>query len=156
MREDLGLDALDILVVDERLIAFSTELDSPHGNFGAGDLLFTNGASIPNAALLFRFDIPLDLGLDGVHFVGRPDGIRRFLEVVGGTAPQDWLGGKLQDVLTELDIDIWFSVEGSWWRVEGQRPCWTRYSVGAQRRAGVVARGPARPADPRRVADRSA
>lgn len=122
VREDLGLDALDILAVDERLVAFSTELDSPHGNFGAGDLLFTNGASIPNAALLFRFDIPLDLGLDGVHFVGRPDGIQRFLDVIGGTVPEDWLGGKLQDVLTDLDIDIWFSVEGTWWRTEGQRP----------------------------------
>lgn len=33
VREDLGLDALDILSVEERLIAFSTELDSPRDVF---------------------------------------------------------------------------------------------------------------------------
>lgn len=122
VREDLGLDALDILHVDERLVAFSTELDGPRARFTAGDLLITNGAIIPNAALLFLFDIPLDLGLDGVHFVGAEDSIRRFVEVAGGTAPDDWLNGRLQDVLTELDIDIWFSIEGTWWRTERQRP----------------------------------
>jgi len=122
VRDDLGLDALDILDVEERLVAFSTELDHPHDRFTAGDLLFTNGAIIPNAALLFRFDIPLDLGLDGVHFVGHPDRIRRFVEMLGGTSPEDWLNGRLQEALTDLELDIWFSVEGTWWRVEGRRP----------------------------------
>lgn len=122
VREDLGLDALDILSVEERLIAFSTELDSPRDVFSDGDLLITNGAIIPNEALLFRFDIPIGLGLDGVHFIGSEDAIRRFVEVAGGTAPDDWLNGRLQEILTELEMDIWFSVEGTWWRTERQRP----------------------------------
>jgi len=122
VRDDLGLDALDILNVDARLVAFSTELDSPHGTFTAGDLLITNGAVIPNAALLYRFEIPIELGLDGVHIVGPLESIRRFVEVAGGMPRDEWLDGRLQDILHELQIDIWFSVEGTWWQGERGRP----------------------------------
>ena len=69
---DLGLDADDVINVEDRFVIFSTELDHPRGMFTAGDLLATNGAIVPNAALLAAFDIPrgLDLGLDAVHFKG--------------------------------------------------------------------------------------
>ena len=77
VREDMGLDALDALIPDEFVIAFSTELDSPHGNFTAGDLLFTPGFAIPNSALVGRFRIRYDIGLDAVQFVGSDDAISR-------------------------------------------------------------------------------
>ena len=70
VREDLGVDAVDVIDPDKRLIAFSTELDSPHGNFGHGDLLATNGAVIPAAVLLQNFQnqgLQPNVGLDGVH-----------------------------------------------------------------------------------------
>lgn len=125
---DLGLDALDVfdfsaLPTDfgEIIVAFSTELDSPHGNFSAGDLLFNSGHSIPNAALVLPFQIPYDIGLDGVHFVGEPELIRRFYEIVMGSSPEDWLDGRLQSFLRELDIDIWFSIEGTWPFTERQQ-----------------------------------
>ena len=35
---DLGLDALDILDITDRIIAFSTELDDPESRFESGDL----------------------------------------------------------------------------------------------------------------------
>jgi len=49
---DLGLDAVDVIDEERRLIVFSTELDDPLGRFTAGDLLATNGAQIPNSVLL--------------------------------------------------------------------------------------------------------
>jgi hypothetical protein len=66
--DDLGLDAADVLDVQRELVAFSTELDDPRGRFKAGDLLITNGAIIPNVALLSLFQVGRDLGLDAVHF----------------------------------------------------------------------------------------
>jgi hypothetical protein len=111
---DMGLDALDILSIEERIIAFSTELDSPHGNFSAGDLLFPDGTRIPNSALVLRFQIPYDIGLDGVHFVGNMDRIPEFLERIRSLPPTDLGGGQLQELLQAFDLDIWFSIEGTW------------------------------------------
>ena len=114
-RVDLGLDA--VWALDERrsVIAFSTELDSPNtGQFGAGDLLFTVGGVIPNAALLAAFNVPrnLDLGLDAVTLVGDRDAIRKLIEIARNgqfrEAPE-----SLPGVLEELDVDIWFSTEGT-------------------------------------------
>lgn len=114
--EDLGLDAVDVLDVRRSLIAFSTELDSPHaGQFTAGDLLLTNGTVIPNAALLQAFQLrPADLGLDAVHFVGTLDAIFAFLESAQKTDRDYWVqAGTLQASLRQYGIDIWFSTEGT-------------------------------------------
>ncbi len=115
VNEDLGLDAVDILSVERYLVAFSTELDSPHGNFGAGDLLFTNGAVIPNSALLAAFNLSqVDLGLDAVHFVGDIDQIVRFVDYAQKMGRDYWTrGGSLQAALRQYGIDIWFSTEGT-------------------------------------------
>jgi hypothetical protein len=114
-RVDLGLDA--VASVDEKhsLIAFSTELDSPNGNqFTAGDLLFTNGGIIPNVALLAAFNVPrsLDLGLDAVTLVGKEEVFRRLAERARSGAFKENPNG-LREILKELDIDIWFSTEGT-------------------------------------------
>jgi hypothetical protein len=116
VNEDLGLDAVDILDVRRSLIAFSTELDSPHaGQFTAGDLLLTNGIVIPNAALLEAFQLRLrNLGLDAVHFVGKLDAILAFLESAQKMGRDYWAqAGALQASLRQYDIDIWFSTEGT-------------------------------------------
>jgi len=115
VNEDLGLDAVDILSVDRYLVAFSTELDSPHGNFGAGDLLITNGTVIPNSALLAAFNLSwLDLGLDAVHFVGESDQIVRFVDYAQKMGREYWAReGALQGSLRQYGIDIWFSTEGT-------------------------------------------
>ena len=114
---DLGLDAVDILDVENYVVAFSTELDSPNvGQFTAGDLLVTNGAVIPNAALLNGFKIPLyDLGLDGLHFVGDLRSIRAFLVEAAKISRRQWLENRdmLIGMLTQYEIDIWFSTEGT-------------------------------------------
>lgn len=120
VRVDLGLDAVDILDFDAGIIAFSTELDSPNGSFTAGDLLITTGAVIPNSALVAAFGIRHDIGLDEVKFIGRMDAIRRFLDIAQNTRREDWQGDRLQSVLKELNIDIWFSIEGTVWN--RQRP----------------------------------
>jgi hypothetical protein len=117
IKDDLGLDAVDVIIEERRLVAFSTELDHPRGVFTAGDLLATNGAIIPNAALLAGFDIPrnLDLGLDAVQFIGKTEAIVRFLDIVKEKGP-DFLREKpeaLREYLKELGIDIWFSTEGT-------------------------------------------
>lgn len=132
-RFDLGLDAVDILRFGTlepdntgpatAVIAFSTELDHPRGLFTAGDLLLTHGGIIPNRALTFAFSIPHDIGLDGLQIVGSPESIRRFINLTGRNAPSiaardSWLNGRLQNVLKRLEMDIWFSVEGSWLRGE--------------------------------------
>ena len=109
---DLGLDAVDIIGIEPGLVAFSTELDSPFGSFTAGDLLFTNGGSIPNAMLTTRFQIPYDIGLDSVHLVGEPERIREFANFILDF--NDWEPGVLQELLEEFDIDIWYSIEGTW------------------------------------------
>ena len=114
LRLDLGLDAVDVLNVDDPLIAFSTELDDPAGRFNAGDLLFSSGAVIPNAALLTRFQVSHDLGLDALHFVGELDAIHRFAALATESPADIWLqDGYLPAMLNEYGIDIWFSTEGT-------------------------------------------
>ena len=116
VKEDLGLDAVDVIDALTDLVVFSTELDSPHfGQFTAGDLLVTNGAVIPNSALLSAFQLRgQDLGLDAVHFVGYPEQIIEFLNYVFKMGPDYWArDGVLQASLQEHGIDIWFSTEGS-------------------------------------------
>jgi hypothetical protein len=113
--QDMGLDAADLINVEQGLVAFSTELDSPHGNFKAGDLLTNHGAAIPNQALLAAFGQHPDLGLDAVHFIGQTDSIVRFLAI----ALQQGRGFWVQDpqafpsYLEEYGIDLWFSIEGT-------------------------------------------
>ncbi|MEE9452835.1 MAG: hypothetical protein V3V13_00440 [Paracoccaceae bacterium] len=118
---DHGLDALDQVVIDEKFVvaAFSTELDSVHGagQFTAGDLLFTTGAIIPNAALLFKFELPrsLNLGLDAVTITGSPRGKRELLSKLSSAGP-DLLREKpeiLIDILQGTETDILFSTEGT-------------------------------------------
>lgn len=119
-RVDLGLDAVWALDEKRSVIAFSTELDSPNtGQFGAGDLLFTTGGVIPNAALLAAFDVPrdLDLGLDAVALVGDRRAIRRLIEMAGNGRFRE-APDSLPGVLKELNADIWFSTEGTPPKVE--------------------------------------
>jgi len=111
---DLGLDAVDLIFAHEATVIFSTELDDPRGRFTEGDLLATNGAIIPNQALLTSFQVGHNLGLDGLHLVGDPNDIATFLKVAASTAPEEWLNGKiLPSWLERYGIDIWFSVEGT-------------------------------------------
>jgi len=120
--QDLGLDAADVIDTEPRLVAFSTELDDPLGRFTAGDLLITNGAVIPNRALLANFDIEKrgDLGLDAVHFVGDPNSITKFLDYASDVSRDRWLEnpGMLPQTLEEYGIDIWFSTEGTAPKIE--------------------------------------
>jgi hypothetical protein len=117
IKDDLGLDAVDVIIEEERLVVFSTELDHPRGVFTAGDLLATNGAIIPNAALLAGFDIPrsLDLGLDGLQFIGKTENIVRFLDMVKDKGTDYWRQKPeaLREYLKQFEIDIWFSTEGT-------------------------------------------
>ena len=114
---DLGLDAVDVIDVEKRIVAFSTELDHPRGLFTAGDLLATNGAVIPNVALLAMFQIPqkYDLGLDAVQFIGAPDAIVSFLKEVKRRDRRYWTENaeRLIKILQKLNLDIWFSTEGT-------------------------------------------
>ncbi|MGD2084919.1 MAG: hypothetical protein PVH61_01925 [Candidatus Aminicenantes bacterium] len=117
IKDDLGLDAADVILERERLVAFSTELDHPRGVFTAGDLLVTNRAIIPNAALLAGFDIPrnLDLGLDAIQFIGKTETIVECLNIISEKGP-DFLRenpNALRELLKEFRIDIWFSTEGT-------------------------------------------
>ncbi|MBC7236043.1 MAG: hypothetical protein H5T69_09385 [Chloroflexi bacterium] len=110
---DLGLDAVDVLDIETRLVAFSTELDDPRGVFTAGDLLFTNGGIIPNRALVDAFGISYDIGLDGVHFVGTKANILAFAALIPQIEPEGWLQGRLKQELDRYQIDLWFSIEGT-------------------------------------------
>ncbi|MBS1253440.1 MAG: hypothetical protein MAG451_02489 [Anaerolineales bacterium] len=112
---DMGLDAVDVLDVERELVAFSTELNSPHGNFTHGDLLTTGGTVIPNKVLLTLFQIVGDRGLDAVHFVGRSRNIIAFNEAAQQVTRQDWLRdpSKLIGLLQEHQVDVWFSIEGT-------------------------------------------
>lgn len=116
---DLGLDAAYVIDKEDGLVAFSTELDHPKGLFTAGDLLATNGAILPNSALLILFGIPreLDLGLDALHFTGERKAIIEVLEVVKKYGREYWLGNgnpkALIEYLEKYGIDIWFSTEGT-------------------------------------------
>ena len=120
VNEDLGLDAVDIINAEIGLVAFSTELDSPHNSpliihFTAGDLLATNGAIIPNIALTFPFNIGYDIGLDGVHFVGSEERIIGFLNEARGVGREGFVTNPrlLGDMLRQWALDIWFSTEGT-------------------------------------------
>jgi hypothetical protein len=113
--QDLGLDAVDVIDIREELIAFSTELDSPHGNFTAGDLLTNKGAAIPNSALMAAFGQHPDLGLDALHFVGETRPIEAFLAYALDKGRGFWAQNpnSLPAMLKEYSIDIWFSIEGT-------------------------------------------
>lgn len=114
-RIDLGLDAVAAIDREREFLVFSTELDDPKGQFTAGDLLFSTGLIVPNAALRARFDIRNDIGLDAVSLLGSRDGWRLFLEKLQGV-PRDELQRNpeiLIDVLREFEIDILFSTEGT-------------------------------------------
>ncbi|MEA1866075.1 MAG: carboxypeptidase regulatory-like domain-containing protein [Euryarchaeota archaeon] len=116
-RYDLGLDAVDVIDIEYEvpLVAFSTELDHPEGIFTAGDLLSTHGAVIPNSALLAKFDIRVDLGLDAVHFTGEMDRIAGFLSDAHDISRDEWREAPdiLPELLQKYEIDIWFSTEGT-------------------------------------------
>ena len=112
---DLGLDAADVLYIEDKLVAFSTSLDAPGKRFTAGDLLTTWGAVIPNQALLSQFQIQGDRGLDAVHFVGDWQHIIEFNDFAATVPRGMWLEnlGLLGDTLRHYGIDIWFSLEGT-------------------------------------------
>ena len=111
---DLGLDAADVVSAEGALVAFSTELDSPHGDqFTAGDLLVTNGTIIRNQALTALWQVTYDVGLDAVHLVGDLDRIVEFLKAAAEVSPVD--GSELFDLFESFpEVDIWFSTEGTW------------------------------------------
>lgn len=117
-RNDLGLDAVDVVESGARIVAFSTELDSTHKIFTAGALLSTNGALITNAALLCKWTFPepqTDLGLDAVQFKGDQSDILQFLDYVSAQGWDYYRNDpcRLADDLHEFRIDIWFSTEGT-------------------------------------------
>jgi hypothetical protein len=112
---DLGLDAADVIAAKIPLVAFSTELDDPEARFTAGDLLVTNGAIIPNRALMAKFDIPeADLGLDAVQFIGESKKVITFVKSVAEQGDGIWNNPEVLPALLERQgIDIWFSTEGT-------------------------------------------
>jgi hypothetical protein len=130
---DLGLDAVDLFYFPQAnaagevgIVVFSTELDHRRGLFTAGDLLSTQGGVIPNKALTHLFKINQDVGLDAVQLIGKPENIRRFLGLMkqyspltNTAGPSKWLEGRLQAILKRLQVDIWFSIEGTWGRNDG-------------------------------------
>jgi hypothetical protein len=118
---DLGLDAVDVIDVDAYLVAFSTELDSPNqGQFTAGDLLVTTvpHVIILNQALTAWWQVPYDIGLDGVQFVGEPEAIVAFLDAAAKET-QPITADALGRLFEQFPIDIWFSTEGTWSPLEG-------------------------------------
>ncbi len=122
-RVDLGLDAAAALGRKRETIAFSTELDSIHGQFTAGDLLFRsslnflNGLIIPNAALLAQTKLqpPYDIGLDAVSFVGEEERLIRALREIAAAGREALAANPdlLARILREFEVDILFSVEGT-------------------------------------------
>lgn len=115
LQVDLGLDAVDLVSVEPGLVAFSTELDDPAGRFTAGDLLATNGTAIPNIALLRKFQVGRDMGLDGLQFVGTAQGIIGFLNRAAELSRGEWLANPslLFDLLGSFKVDIWVSTEST-------------------------------------------
>ena len=110
---DLGLDALDIIDAKDGLVVFSTELDDPKRRFGAGDLLATNGAVIPNQVLLQRFQVGHNLGLDGLQLEGTLPNIKAFLKLAAEKGRDGWLDGAiLSEELIRYKVDILFTTEG--------------------------------------------
>lgn len=113
---DLGLDAVDVIDVAARLVAFSTELDSPNaGQFTSGDLLVTNNTIIPNVALTNQFMVGYGVGLDAVHLVGEFENIIAFLVFASSVSPGEWLdpATRLSSELQRFEVDIWFSTEAA-------------------------------------------
>ncbi len=122
--QDLGLDAADVIDAESYLVAFSTELDSPHGDqFTAGDLLVTNGAIIANVALTYQFNVGYDIGLDAVHLIGEREAITGFLSEVQQYDRAYWTedASRLYQRLNRHGIDIWFSTEGTKWPIDEKR-----------------------------------
>lgn len=115
VREDLGLDAIDVVFPERFVIAFSTDINDPQGRFSSGDLLATNGAIVPNVALVQRLDIPYDIGLDGLHFIGEPGAIVDFLERAREAGRDAFVQnpGLLIELLQAFNLDIWYSIEGT-------------------------------------------
>lgn len=113
--QDMGLDAVDVLDLETELVAFSTELNSPYGNFKHGDLLTTGGAVIPNQVLLTIFQVSGDRGLDGVHFTGTLKNIVSFAQYAATISRANWLSNPdmLVTELQRYNVDIWFSIEGT-------------------------------------------
>lgn len=112
---DLGLDGADVLSVEAGLVSFSTELDDPGGRFTAGDLLNTWGGAIPNQALLIRFQVTGDRGLDAIQWVGQMSNIIAFHNFARTVSREQWLGnpGLLPTELQRYNVDVWFSIEGT-------------------------------------------
>lgn len=113
--QPMGLDAVDVIDVAQRLVAFSVELNAPDGAFKHGDLLNTWGAIIPIEALLHPYEIQGDRGLDAVHFIGELPDIIAFNEKAAELGRDAWIADP-NLLFTELqnnNIDIWFSIEGS-------------------------------------------
>ena len=117
VRVDLGLDAVDVIAANRITIAFSTELDDPRGQFTAGDLLTTDGAIIPNQALLALFQLPMkeNLGLDAVQLIGREEAIIKAFTIIKEKGRDHWVENpkELVSVLEEYKVDIWFSTSGT-------------------------------------------
>lgn len=117
-KNDLGLDALDVIDMGAKHVVFSTELDSTKGLFTAGDLLCTNGARIPQKALFIKFKFPYtptNLGLDAVQFRGEKDEIMKFLDEASSMGINAYADDpeRLPRDLEDRGIDIWFSSEGT-------------------------------------------
>jgi hypothetical protein len=116
---DLGLDAVDILDIPDRILALSTEIDDPGGSFTAGDLLLTTGAVIPNRALMHLLDPNApqmaDVGLDAVQFIGTRDNKIQFVNAIGAISRDGLIKdpGQLKELLERHKVDIWFSIEGT-------------------------------------------
>ncbi len=91
-------------------------MDDPNNQFTAGDLLATNGAVIPNNALMVQFDQPpVNIGLDAVQFVGETENIIEFLNIVAERGRDFWQENPsaLVEFMEEFGIDILFSTEGT-------------------------------------------
>lgn len=112
---DLGLDGADVISADQNLVAFSTELDDPAGRFTAGDLLSTWGSAIPNRALLIRFQVLPDRGLDAIQWIGSEERIVAFHNFARSIPRQQWLDnpGLFITELQRYQVDVWFSIEGT-------------------------------------------
>lgn len=117
-KNDLGLDALDVIDMAAKRVVFSTELDSTKGLFTHGDLLCTNGALIPQKALFAKFQFPFpptNLGLDAVQFRGEKDEILKFLDEAASMGVSVYADDpeRLPKDLEERGLDIWFSTDGT-------------------------------------------
>ena len=122
-RTDLGLDAVAAPGKGRETLAFSTELDSIHGQFTAGDLLFIsslpflNGLIIPNAALLAQTKLQprYDIGLDAVSFTGNQERLIGALREVAAVGRERLIAEPdlLARILRKFEVDILFSTEGT-------------------------------------------